>query len=215
MVIASVFRKRSWGEFPLFLLCVSSFSRAEFFQTVHLFYVCVYALVFIHYPTAILLCFPAAVLHFVDVILRKLGGRDARIVSAVNDGEAMLTRIDIAVPSFRGKVVMGQFLVRLSCFALVFFFFLLLQVLRIPALERVPIEQLHPFSIAHYNKEESVVSLFVRDMGRDTFTGQLAQRAKDLPSLGVQIEGPYGSLQLSPHEADTVVSISSCFRHLS
>jgi hypothetical protein len=74
-------------------------------------------LALIHCPTATVLCFPAAVLYLVGVILRKLGGRNAEMVSAVYDAEAMLTRIDIAVPSLKGKVEMGQFLVLLCLFS--------------------------------------------------------------------------------------------------
>jgi predicted ferric reductase len=78
--------------------------------------------------------------------------------------------------------------------------------LRIPALDAGPIEQIHPFTIAHYDEELRVASLFVRDMGRDTFTGLLARRVQQLPLLAVRVEGPYGSLQLNPHHADTIVS---------
>jgi hypothetical protein len=124
----------------------------------------VYVLALIDYPTATVLCFSGGVLHLVDVILRKLSGRNAEIISAVRGAEALLTRIDIAVPSFKGEVEMGQFLVVLCLFS-----FSAVSLLYIPALEAGPIEQIHPFTIAHYGEERRVAPLFVRDVGRDTF----------------------------------------------
>jgi hypothetical protein len=170
----------------------------------------VYALVFIHYPTAIVLCFPSAVLHFIDVISRKFSSRKAEIVSSFHDAEAMITRIDIFVPSFKGKVKMAQFLVMIIFLFFVFFLFLnlnclYLKVLRIPELESAFIEQRHPFSIAHFDENKSVVSVFARNMGNGCFTSLLATQANSLTRMTVQIEGPYGALQLDPSKAQTIV----------
>ena len=176
MVIAASFRRAKWNAFAI----------------LHLLYVPVYALIWIHYPTTILLSFPSVSLHLIDALLRIRSSRRATLVSACYLSEALLTRIEVHVPNF-GKVHPGQFVV-----------------LRLPQLESFAIEEQHPFSIASYNDAAKTVTLYVRNMGAGTFTHALARNADALiPKRPISIQGPYGALKLDPRNADTVILTSA------
>merc|ERR1719183_562919 len=81
MLVAAAFRRTKW----------------EFFLITHMGYVVVFAFTFIHYPTTMLLCIPAALAYAVDLALRFRYSRLGRgqVIAAEYFEEGEITKLTL------------------------------------------------------------------------------------------------------------------------
>jgi len=119
MVVTAIFRRDRW----------------ELFVCTHLAYLFVFAMVFIHYPTTLVLCAPTVLLCGLDLLLRRrasgmCGG--GRIIAACHYQAAGVTQLTIQAPPQLGKLSPGHFVT-----------------LHIPMLDKSRLHQeCHPFSVS-------------------------------------------------------------------
>ena len=164
MIVTTHFRRSKW----------------ELFLVIHMGYVIVFLMVFIHYPTTIILCLPAVAAHSVDLILRSksLG----KIEEATFYEDAEVTRLVIHPPQGFAPPTAGSWVV-----------------IGIPSLvedcqgSSRPRLEMHPFSVSS-TRHDGTFTLHIKDMGHGTWTAALGAAAERLKDADIAIEGPFGRL---------------------
>lgn len=156
-------------------------------------------LVFVHYPTTLLLCIPACVAYGVDLVLRFRTAKvdKARVVRA-RYFDCGITELSISTGSNFGSIAApAQFIT-----------------IHLPALDSLSPSaaeilslQHHPFSISSrlLGADGAVdgFTLHIKDMGKGTWTHSLATHHDKLNGVDVHVDGPFGHLspQLGHHRA--------------
>jgi predicted ferric reductase len=190
MVVAADFRRTHW----------------ELFLVIHMGYAAVYAMIFVHYPTTLLMCIPAGVAYAIDLILRyrtARGDNTATIVQARRFGCGVTELTITPAARFGSLDTPAQFVtIHLAALDSV-----------LPGLAGCGVSlQHHPFSVSSRVYDDAGVAtgftLHIKDMGNDGWTHQLSVRHREVVGTAAHIDGPFG--RLSPRLGHHRVAFLVC-----
>jgi len=176
------------------MIVTTNFRRGywEVFLVMHMGYAVVFVMIWIHHPTSMVLHFPAMLVYFIDLCLRRSVSK-ATILEARYFPEAGITRVKVkphsesCTPKIQttfGVPGPGQWIS-----------------IAVTDLGPTPghdntLLQLHPFSVSSH-LDDGAFTLHVKDFGNRQWTRRLAEAAEEGSLNGAlcRIDGPFGDPQ--------------------